>query len=756
VLPVTGYVDRWSVAPGETIRFMISSLGGAPYRARLARVFCGDPNPSGPGYREVTLPCAIAGEHLGIEQPVHPGSRAMIPAVNLGCSGCIALGITVQPTLPASPGAQTLLHWSDEASALSLEVRAGRLAAGWASPSGTATATLGLPIEADRWVDVAVILDSQAGTLGVAVRPRPHPYLAPPVTEWAEAALPGVAQPGAGAMMLAARPHALTGAPSAHFNGRVERPCIWTGPLSPSVALDRQFAPVDGAAPGLHALWDFAIGIGTPDVTDVGPHGFHGRLENLPTRAVTGARWSGRHHRWTEAPDEYAAIHFHDDDVGDLAWEPTLSLTIPADWPSGLYALHLENALGRDNIPFVVRAAEASRQAPVALLLPTLTYQIYGQYPRGEMASAALPRARAWGALAHAAADHPEYGLSAYNTHRDGSGVTIASMRRPMLDKRVNQIHRLDETPGGSGTYWLAADTYLIDWLDRRGIPCEIITDHDLHKEGADLLRRYTAVMTGQHPEYHTAETHAAIGRYIADGGRFLYLGGNGFYWKIVPFQGETWAVELRRAEGGIRTWAAAPGEGYHAFDGSYGGLWRRLGKPPQALVGVGFTAQGDYRAEPYRFTEAILDPRLAFMREGLAERALPGEAFGERGLMGGGAAGHEIDRADTRLGTPSHALVLASGLPLHPSFEPANEERLTQEWPAPREAIIRSDITFFETAAGGAVFAVGSMSFIGGLPIDGYDNTLARLLENVLRRFADAAPFALPSPALPAMEATA
>jgi N,N-dimethylformamidase len=747
MLPITGYVDRWSVKPGETIRFMISSRGGVPYNARLARIFCGDPNPKGPGYREAAMPCGIDGPHAGVEQPVLPGSRALVPRLDLG--GSLSLALTLRPTLLSAPGPQTLLHWQGEAASLRLWIEHRRLRAELSSPSGTLRAEIGTALD-DAWADAALVVDGAAGCLRLAARPRPLPYRPVPRLVQAEARGTVPARLGPGRMMLAA-----TLDRAAHFNGRLERPTLYDGALPLEALLDAQSGHTE--PPALRALWDFAEGIGTDHIADLGPHGFHGQLENLPTRAVTGAAWSGRHHRWTDAPEEYAAIHFHADDVGDLGWSPSLSLTIPPEWPSGLYALHLETSEGRDNIPFVVRAAEAGAQAPVALLLPTLTYQVYGQYPRQAVTEAAGPRAKAWGALTETADRHPEYGLSAYNTHADGSGVTITSMRRPMLDKRVNQIHRLDETPEGSGTYWLAADTYLLDWLDRRGIPCEVITDHDVHAEGVGLLGRYNAVLTGQHPEYHTEETRGAIAAFIEGGGRFLYLGGNGFYWKIVPFQGETWAVELRRAEGGIRTWAAEPGEGYHAFDGSYGGLWRRLGKPPQALVGVGFSSQGDYRSEPYRFTDAIRHPRLAFMRQGL-EEAAPGASFGERGLMGGGAAGHEIDRADRSLGTPAHALVVAVGLPQHPSFEPANEDRLTQEWPGAREDVVRSDITFFESAGGGGVFSVGSMSFIGALPIDNYQNLLARLMENVLRRFADPTPFPWPdtASALPEKETTA
>ena len=50
--------------------------------------------------------------------------------------------------------------------------------------------------------------------------------------------------------------------------------------------------------------------------------------------------------------------------------------------------------------------------------------------------------------------------------------------------------------------------------------------------------------------------------------------------------------------------------------------------------------------------------------------------------------------------------------------------------------------MVFFETPAGGAVFSVGSMNFVGSLPIDGYDDLLTRMMTNVVRRFIDPAPF--------------
>src|SRR3546814_5319840 len=54
----------------------------------------------------------------------------------------------------------------------------------------------------------------------------------------------------------------------------------------------------------------------------------------------------------------------------------------------------------------------------------------------------------------------------------------------------------------------------------------------------------------------------------------------------------------------GIRAWAAETGEYYHQLDGALGGLWRRNGRPPQRLVGVGFSSQGMFEGSHYRRSE--------------------------------------------------------------------------------------------------------------------------------------------------------
>jgi len=41
-----------------------------------------------------------------------------------------------------------------------------------------------------------------------------------------------------------------------------------------------------------------------------------------------------------------------------------------------------------------------------------------------------------------------------------------------------------------------------------------------------------------------------------------------------------------------------------------------------------------------------------------------------------------------------------------------------------------------FETAKGGAVFSVGSITFCGSLPWNNFDNQISVLLRNVVTRF--------------------
>jgi N,N-dimethylformamidase len=715
---LTGYCDRWSVKPGAVAAFRISSQGGKTFDARVVRHICADPNPQGPGYSEIEMPSALDGSHSGREQHAWLGSFGHVPALAADLSGGISLTATIWPTTPGK-GRQGVvsLRIGDWTLCLGIGPGGGAMLEA-TSPAGVVRAEVPARLLERRWYDLIGTTDA-AGRLHVIQRPRAA------LRDAGDALAIGAAQPAISpaSVFFAAMPPDGSGAPaSAHYNGKLEAPAIWRGQ--------------PGGTP--IAAWDFTVGIPTQIAAETGQLAAHAQLRNLPTRAMTGADWTGDIHDWRAAPGQYGAIHFHDDDQGDLGWQDTLSLTIPGDWPSGFYALHIRNAAAQDYIPFFVRPKRAT--ADVALLVPTFSYQVYGCYVRPGRGAEIAERAEQWGALSETPDMNRQFGLSCYNYHSDGSGVGMVSQFRPMLDTRPRQFSLMDPVPGGSGTGRIAADSYFVKWMTDLGIVHDIITDHDVHAEGEDLLSQYRVVIAAQHPEYHSERMMIGFERFLEGGGRLMYLGGNGFYWRAEPSATDPHALEIRRAEGGIRVWATEPGENHAQFGGGLGGLWRRIGRSSHKLVGISFSSQGRHLGFPFVTTPAIDDPRVAFMTHDCT--LPPGTVFGDSGYMGGGAAGFELDSVNAKYGTPPNALVVAKGVVIHPDYGWVNEDMLTHRHPLPPQDWSCADMTFFETPAGGAVFSVGSMTYAGSLPMN---TPISRLTANVLRRFIDPTPFELP-----------
>ncbi|MDP6567182.1 MAG: N,N-dimethylformamidase, partial [Alphaproteobacteria bacterium] len=516
-----------------------------------------------------------------------------------------------------------------------------------------------------------------------------------------------------------------------HFNGRIDRPRLASRMLTNEEMAALEAAAIPGhLADAVVGAWDFSQHISDQRIADLSANQLHGRLVNLPTRAVTGHNWTGEEHCWRHAPDQYGAIHFHQDDLYDAGWRPAFSYTVPDDLPSGVYAASLRHGDDVDRIPFFVLPPKGRASAGAALLLPTATYMSYAN-TRQRLRPSLLfgDGAPEWvndGFLA----SHPEVGHSHYDPHDDRSGVHYSSRLRPVLNMK----------PGDNRPWGLPVDLNIVAWLDQIDQPVDIITDEDLHAEGEALLRPYRCVLTGSHPEYYSTAMLDAVDGYLSGGGRLMYLGGNGFYWRIAFHDDLPGVIEVRRAEDGTRAWMAEPGEYYHSFNGEYGGLWRRIGRPPNRLVGVGFAAQGFEDGSHYRRHAGADDPRAAFALAGIGE-----EPIGDFGSVGGAAAGEEIDRWDSRVGTPPHTLVLARADEFGPDMLRTKEDFLsTMPWFD--DPNVRADMVFFECPNGGAVFSTGSIAWVSSLAHQGYDNNVARITSNVLRRFLDPEPF--PDPA--------
>jgi N,N-dimethylformamidase len=708
---ILGYCQPWSVTGGDRLEVKVSALADPTYRADVVRVVCGVDLPGAPPVDVRAVAAPINGEHPGHPQTNPVGSAVRVD-MQLLPAAAVPGGFRVKiwPTLPGDER-QAVIGWWDEAAGQGLLLTIeddGHLA----FSIGEQAVRSNKPLRARQWVEIEALWANGDATLtvrpvdgvgGTAVRAA---VSRPLINNGLPLMIGAIADPAGGRWS------------SAHYNGKIEAPML-----------------LDSSGDAI-AAWDFASDHHSRHVEDRGPHGLHGETVNLPARAVTGSRWTGDVDDWRFAPEQYAAIHFHDDDLYDAGWETSLAFDIPDDWSSGYYAVHLTAGDDESWLPFFVTPAPGMARARLAVIASTATTIAYGN---GSYQMRQRDEESVLGRLPVLNRDDmflratPWLGLSQYDTHRDGSGVRFSSRLRPIVNI------------GPYSDAWnLNADTLLYAWLDRIGEPYDIITDEDIQAHGADLLTGYACVIAGSHPEYHTTQMLDAHQAYLASGGRLMYLGGNGFYWRLGASAHFPGAYELRRAEGGARIWADTPGEYHMAFTGELGGLWRRCGRPPQALVGVGMRAIGFDGVGWYEMQAGAHDPRAAFLVRGLDHVT----RFGESGPLGS-AAGEELDAVDAALGTPDHVLIIASS-----TGHSANMQLVPEDMAMPHPALsgaynpdVRADVVFFETPAGGAVFATGSMTWTASLSESDYANPVAVMTHNALSRFLDPALFVMPTP---------
>ena len=750
MLKIVGYPDRYSVAPGETLSFKISVDEADRFDARIVRVLNGDCNPDGPGLRLPHVPTHVDGSHPGTSQTIDPGSYMTVPTMPPLADRPFTFFATIWPTL-LNHGDQTLIaQWDEERQAgFRVElVDGGKLAFVTGDGSTTATVSTSRRMLVRQWYRVAASFDPTSGKVTLIQAPlRRYPTIDD--ADLIEARTSPAPATLAASLFMAGSP---TGPDTIgrHFDGKIDSPAIVAGVhgIASYTSLLGDGTPFVHA-PDLIARWDFAREMRSTRAIDIGPSRHQGELVHLPTRAMKGWNWTGEQHDWTRKPEHYGAIHFHHDDLYDAGWQTSVAFDVPDDFKSGAYALHVrsgesdEQATREDYLAFFVRPprhpAPGSRPK-VAFLAPTCAYMAYanhGEHITARGAEALMNRLLPFGHSDLYMYDHPELGASLYDSHADGSGVCYSSRLRPVL----NFTSRYHSWLGGHGSalYQYNADTHLFDWLDRQGVDYDVVTDEDLHAEGFDLLEDYQVILTGTHPEYHSTPAWDAMKTWIDRGGRLMYMGANGWYWRIAFHQTLDGVIELRRAEDGIRPWISEPGEYFQSFNGEYGGLWRRIGRAPNVMGGIGFVAQGFDVSSYYRRAPGADDPRAAFIFQDV-----PDEIIGDFGLIGGGAAGIELDCINTDLGSPPNMLRLASSEGHGSMMQLVNEEFgvVPPALGGDQNDQVRADLAFGETSAGGAIFATGSIAWCGALLVNDCDNNVSKITANVLRRFLDPAPF--------------
>jgi N,N-dimethylformamidase len=392
-MELVGYADRLSVAPGEMIRFMVS-CGRETYRANLVRLIHGDENPSGPGFKERTVVSAVDGFYSGRVQPISPGSYAIVSdSPLLRPLGELTLSAWICPSLPGKGAQGILTKWSTaEGRGYGLVIDGdGRLSFWLGDAHGNSSRTAaGAPLRANEWCFVAVSFQAEHGQVLLLQEPSVV-WPDDPVRLEVEHRVPPIKNPWSAVPLIiggyvesGSRDEQVIGG---HFNGKIESPRVFARAQSlVELKTSRDRLPGEDVGEGVVASWDFAVDAASDRVRDRSTNQLHGRTVNMPTRAVTSHNWIGLETDPRQAPNQYGAIWFHDDDLNTAAWDEDFSLTVPPDLPSGVYAARLRSEQSEDHIPFFVRPPTARPSATIAVLFPTITYMAYGNEQGTEIA----------------------------------------------------------------------------------------------------------------------------------------------------------------------------------------------------------------------------------------------------------------------------------------------------------------------------------------------------------------------------------
>jgi N,N-dimethylformamidase beta subunit-like protein len=221
-------------------------------------------------------------------------------------------------------------------------------------------------------------------------------------------------------------------------------------------------------------------------------------------------------------------------------------------------------------------------------------------------------------------------------------------------------------------------DLNFLHWLAWSGKEVDYLADTDLESiaTGDELARAYDLVVFPGHTEYVQEHLYDLVSRYRDLGGNLAFLSANNFFWRVVQ-NGNV----LRRTR-----------------------LWRDLGRPEGALIGVQYIANDEgHRQGLFVIRDPAAAPWL-WQKTGLEGGGTLGDFVGGYGI--------EID---------------ATG-----PWSPAGTQVLA-EIPELLGPSLTAQMSYYETAAGAKVFAAGVLDFGGSATFW----PVSRMLENLWARLS-------------------
>ena len=716
------YFEEWSRRPGQKVRMAISSEL-AEVNAVFVQLLSGPGDPKKPAIESKEFPEILNTVVRTRLQSTRVGSYAELP-LSSPAKAPLTIHLHFWPTLPESSKKQVILAVGEGPDSLNLELSGQKLRL--SGQAGEVEASL--DVQPQTWYSVAFTVGRDGnGFLDVARRTGLS-------SSSERVSVSGAVGPVEGRLLriASAGPDAV-GSPLQPFNGKVEGVTAW------DVVLES--ADIDGLhsdrIPSVPAVgrWDFSKEMHSLSVVDTTSRNPNGYVIGGAERAVTSHAWSGLSDDYQAVPEEYAAIQFHEDEMLESNWEYDLEFDLPKDIPSGLYGVRLNAPGFEDCYPLFV-ASRPDEEADVLFLFSTNTYMAYANdrlATMGEILSKVMSHELVVPEDEKYLHAHDELGRSCYDTHSDGTAIRFSSRRRPIINVRPGYPNFL------SGYRHFPADMYLLEWVARSGQTFHIATDDDVETDGIDLFRRYKTIVTSCHPEYWTLNGLDALQEYLKNGGRIMYLGGNGFYWVTSIDPERPWIMEVRRDNSGTRCWNAPAGERTHLYGGVPGGLWRWRGRGPNKMLGVGFASEGWNVAQPFLRQPASYTGKGKEWFEGISA-----DVIGDKGYLLGGVAGDEVDRYDLALGSPAEAEVLCTATGFGNEYQLVIEDQLLglpNQGGVDRQDVVRCDMVYFSIEGGGAVFSGSSIAYCGALAWNNFENDLETVTTRVLRSFCSTLP---------------
>ncbi len=381
--------------------------------------------------------------------------------------------------------------------------------------------------------------------------------------------------------------------------------------------------------------------------------------------------------------------------VTGVAWNqqgyanPVLHQYVEAPARSGLYYFHARTASGAEfSFPWIVAPREP--KAAVAVLASNITWNAYNNF--GGRSNYINPDKLPARPTVNARLELKRY--------TDPEGITYDTEdHAPLSFDRPEPINHIDlateitdPIEGRAACHVAPAEWRLLGWLEREQFAYDYYAETQLH-DGTLNLDAYKVLILSAHPEYWSRAMYFAVKSWVHDrGGKLLYLGGNGLNCEVELVDSST--VVYRNGDS-----RALKCEGYES-------RFHSRVESEANLLGVAFTEAGAMTAAPYRVLAA---DHWAFAGTGL----LRGDLFGQASLhmrCPGGASGHETDKISPN--SPKNIVRLAKGTNVDDGG---------------------AEMTYYETASGGALFSAGSIAWASSILVD---DAVSQITANVLARF--------------------